>query len=99
MELSWVGSACDNSNSPRVYTLSPTRDTLLSETKTVSCERVRRLTTSLGYRHMHCVPARGKAGGLLICWKSSVNLSIVATNEYLINCLVLESRCGTNFSW
>lgn len=62
----------------------------LSELKLSSPCRISKILKSVGFMHFHFVPAIGLAGVLAICWNSSVQLNVVVSNSFLINCMILS---------
>lgn len=66
----------------------------LSEIKCSHSPFVTNLGKSLGFTFSHCVPAAGRASGLLLLWKAQIDLNIVVDSQFLINCLI--GPCGNS---
>lgn len=71
----------------------------LSEIKSSNNTRILNLSTSLGFDNSHFVPSRGKAGGLLLLWKNSINLQLILSTDFIINCLISTNHDGTDIPW
>ena len=61
----------------------------LSEVK-ISSNRVKALLYSLGFYKLECVEPRGLKGGIILGWKSGVDVEIVMSNDNMINGLVFS---------
>lgn len=63
----------------------------LSETKLHNHDIALQLGLSLGFSFVHCVPAIGKAGGLLLLWKDPASLQVIIDNSNMVNCLMVPA--------
>lgn len=66
----------------------------LFETK-IKAPRVDRIKNILGFASCQCVDSVGKAGGLALFWKLSVELKVVFENKYVITALVYSDPTDT----
>lgn len=62
----------------------------LSETKCNSSFDMSSLSISLSFDRVEFVPSRGTAGGLVLMWHDVVNLTVIFSNENIINCVIQE---------
>lgn len=66
----------------------------LSEVKCHQVDKVQKIASS-GYPNLEFVSARGIFGGLLLMWQNIIELTVVMSNEYAINCLIHDTPLET----
>lgn len=69
----------------------------LSELHTSSTQKIQNICTAMGFAHMEFVPAIGRSGGLVLCWKPEVALRIVLANGMLISGIIHSP--SLNLDW
>lgn len=69
----------------------------LSEVKCCNLVKVQKLIKSIHFDQFEFVPSKGKAGGLLLAWKNSINIKTIITTDNYINSLVFVN--STDVPW
>lgn len=67
----------------------------LSELKTSSYPKIQKLLLSFGFSSFEFIPAVGKSGGIVLCWKYEINLQVTISNSNLINSLIFSDPSHT----
>lgn len=62
----------------------------LSEIKCNKVDKVEKLVKSLHFQCFEFILARGRTGGLLLFWKNQLNIKVIVSSSFLINCLVFS---------
>lgn len=62
----------------------------LSELRSSSHPKIQRLGNSLGFQHHDFVPSVGRSGGLVMCWKGSVDFKVISSNSSMITGMVFS---------
>lgn len=69
----------------------------LFEIKTHKYSYVSTIVDTLGFSKFHFVPAMGNSWGLMLHWKETISIQIIAESNCIINCLMLDSK--THADW
>ena len=56
--------------------------------------RLEFIQSSIGFDHRWVVPKVGRGGGLVLFWRSSINLIVEGSNKYYINAVVDKGMDG-----
>ena len=63
----------------------------LAETLTDDA-RLEFIQSSINFDHRWVVPRVGKSGGLVLYWRSSINLSIEGSDKYYIDAIIVKDQ-------
>lgn len=67
----------------------------ISEVK-LSCQvKVNNIVSSLGFENFWLVPSMGSAGGILLMWKSHLNVQIITSSDMYISAMVVRDPLDT----
>lgn len=65
--------------------------------KTSYASKIQKIILSLGFSSFQFHPAVGKEGGIVLCWKTEVNVQVTISNANLFNVLIFSDPSHT--SW
>lgn len=68
----------------------------MSEVKISNCDCASNIVVSLGFKQSYCVFAKGKFGSLLLMWKDSIDITMITTSDFFLNCLVLNNHAAND---